>query len=155
MEPMLFSMLIIMFWSPALLLLVAGLISIRLKRLRNILLILSLVCFSIPWLMVAGVRINGYIQVMKFKGSYIGIDKFSHEVHVEFGNDKSFRLTVDGCEVANDEGHWQYDREMDYFWIYADNAQIELYQDFRGGMTLTSSIITDCTELKDIHLVKE
>lgn len=154
MEPMLFSVIVVLFWTPALILLLIGLISYKKKQLRKTLLLLALFGFAIPFFFVLLTKINSYFEKRSFPGIYSGKDEYANNITLEIRDNNTFQLTVYDCTVANKKGSWLYDKEMNMLWLYSENFDISVYKDHSGALTFYSDIKTDCCDLKEIDLKK-
>lgn len=154
MEPMVFSVFVVLFWTPAVVLLLIGLINYKKKQLRKGLILVSLLLFSGPFVLVLLTRINHYSEKYSFTGMYSGIDQFSNTITLEIRDNNTFQLTVDECASANKKGSWRYDKELNMTWLNADNFDISVQKDYNGGMTFYSDIHTDCCNLREIDLRK-
>lgn len=154
MEPMLFFFILVLFWTPAIILFLTGLISYKKKQLRKTLILLSLLGFSIPFFFVLLTRINQYFEKQSFQGVYSGRDEFSNSITLEIRDNHTFQLTVYDCTVANKNGSWQYDKELNMLSLNAENFDISVQKAPNGGLTFYSDIQTHCCDLKEIDLRK-
>jgi 4-amino-4-deoxy-L-arabinose transferase-like glycosyltransferase len=155
MEPMTFLIFAFLFWTPALVLFISGLLSYKKKTLRNILLTLALISFSIPWLLIIGTRIDGQITQSNFEGTYVGQDSLSNHIQVEI-KENSFKVFVDNCDEAFINGHYNYVRDYDAFLFYTDNqdCNLSINERYDGEVFLNCDKTFNCTDLSHIRLTK-
>jgi len=152
MEPMLFFVVITIFWIPSVILLLVGLLSFKLKKLRKVLLILSLISFSIPWIIMGGIRVAGKIEESSYKGVYVGKDNNSNAVIVDIKDDKEFTISVENCEDAGTEGSWRYIADLDAIECYVETSRVSIYKNYKGELVLNSDVEIDCSELIEVEL---
>lgn len=152
MEPILFFITIIIFWTPALYLLIIGLMTFKSKLLRKTLLILSLVTFSIPFLIILVDRIDEKIKISNLKGTYFAKDDQSNTITVEIKSNNQFLIQVENCYEANRSGSWQYAKEYEAFLYDLDSNNISFQKNNEGKLILNSDIKTDCCNLSELIL---
>lgn len=152
MEPMLFLIVLIMFWTPAVFILLVALLNYKSKRLRKNLLISSLVIFLIPFLMILGSRIEGKIEISSIDGTYYGKDDQSNTIKVVIMTNNVFLIQVENCDDANKVGSWQYAREFDGFLFHLDSNKIHIGKNYKDELILESDIVTDCCNLTEVEL---
>ena len=150
MDPMLFSVIAFLFWTPAVLCFFLAIFSN--KKNRKPFFILSLISFLFPFGISTITRINHQIIIYDFQGTYTGIDSLSHTITVEIESDNKFMIIIDDCEEYNTGGAYEYLAEYDAFLFYTNNeynVQINT-----NNMVLQTDIITVCCNLKNVKLTK-
>ncbi|MDJ1473786.1 hypothetical protein QNI19_37465 [Cytophagaceae bacterium DM2B3-1] len=155
MEFMLLSALMVLCWVPSAILLVAGLLSFRLKQTRKVLLRLSAVSFSIPFILILGTRVNALYQEKSFEGTYLGKDSHSNPVIVEISKKGRFTISIENLKQDTIKGSWHYSRDYDAYLFSAENHSVSINENGQGELTLNSDIKTDCCEIDNITLQEE
>ena len=154
MEPMTLFFYIIIFWIPSILFLLSSILIFRRILLRKISLFIFMVLFLIPFILILINRIDDKIKTNEIVGSYIGKDISSKEITIEITNNNKFSIQVNKCKKANRIGTWQYVSDYDAFIFHLNNNEIYIQKNHKGEYILTSNIISDCCNLKEITLSK-
>ncbi len=152
---MAFTAFAVIFWIPALILLIIGLLVYKKKELRKLLLTLALISFSIPWVLSIGSRIGGQITQWGFQGTYVGQDSLANKITVVI-EDRKFNLSVENCEESSITGSYSYSNSYDAFMFYAEKkCNISVYENYKGELMLTSDLKTSCANLNEVELHKK
>jgi hypothetical protein len=152
MELMVFFVIYLIFWIPSILLLLVGLLSFKLKKLRKVLLILSLISFSIPWILMGVMWVADIVEENSYEGIYVGIDNNLNKVVVEIKDNKEFTILVENCEDAGTGGSWRYVSDIDALECYVETNRVSMYKNYKGELVLNSDVEIDCSELIEVEL---
>ena len=154
MEPMLFSIVLLFFYVPAITLLIVGLIFYRKKLFRKTVIILGLVCLCMPWLIVGVIDVNDSLTIKSFQGVYTGKDQNLNTVNVNINDDETFNIKIGNCNEPKVTGTYQYVSDYDAFLFYGDNCKISIHENLKAELLLNCEKENSCYNLDDVKLVK-
>jgi hypothetical protein len=154
MEPILFTIILLLFYIPAVIYLFVGLIFYRKKLFRKTVKIWGLVCLCILWLLVGTIKIKDNFTTNHFHGIYLGEDSYKNLVTVKINNDESFKIMVDNCNEPNITGTYQYVSDYEAFLFYGNDCDVSIHENYKQELLLNCKKDNSCYNLVDVKLSK-
>ena len=155
MELFLFYFLLLLFWTPALILLFLGFV---LKKGKKIFFILSFILFLPPIILSFGKEVNEKIEKYNKIGTYISVG-LENNVQIQLKKKGNLIISSDNCNGFELMGTWNYENknygEYENFELLIDSIDIKGYFDYKDNLIIESRYKNNCLDLKEVILMKK